>query len=122
MALSGDEGAYHRLEDLDAIRAPELRLGGALRVRHHAQDVPTRTADASDIFKRTVGIDVRRNLAGRRRVTEYDAILAFEFLERLRVTEIVPFHVTDRNGQHFAGRARVSKRSGRVLDTYLNGL
>src|SRR5208337_44864 len=66
----GDHGTDQRLEDLDTVGAAQLRLAGALRVRHHAQHVASGTADAGNVVERAVGIGFCRNLALRGRIAE----------------------------------------------------
>jgi len=55
-------------------------------------------------------------------VTEDDPVVAIKFRERGLIAEIIAFHVSNRDSQHFALLARL--REGRlvVFDAHLDGL
>ncbi len=66
-----DEGCcQHGAENDEAVLAAHKRLGGALRVGHHAEDVAAFVADAGDVLQGAVGVGFRRNFAGGRCVAE----------------------------------------------------
>src|SRR4029077_4451754 len=114
-------GSDHGLEDLESLGAPEFCLAGTLRMRHHPQHIPARTADSSDVIQRSVGIGLRRNLARRRAITKHNLLVALQLGESCLVAEIVAFHVSDGDGQDFAIVASVGERGFRVRHPYLDG-
>src|SRR5258708_32409135 len=71
-------------------------------MRHHAQHVAAFAANARDIVERSVGVGVGGDLTFGRGVAEDHAVLAPECIEGGRVAEVIAFHVTDGNLQHFA--------------------
>src|SRR5579862_2198648 len=113
-------GSDHGLEDLEPLDATQFGFAGALRMRHHPQNVAARTADSSDVIQRSVGVGFRRNLTRRGAITEHNLLVALQLRESCLVAEIVAFHMPDGNGQDFALMARPGKRSLRVFHPYLN--
>src|SRR5207245_5519131 len=99
-----------RLEDLEALRTAQFGLAGAFRVGHHAHDIAARTADAGNVVERAVRIRFSRDVPGRGRIAEHNAVVAAKFRERSFVTKIVAFHVADRNAENFALLAGMSER------------
>src|SRR5882724_12342081 len=91
-------GSDHGLEDLESLRAPQFRLAGTFRMRHHPQHIPARTADSSDVVQRSVGIGLGSNLARREAITKHNLLVALEVGESCLVAEIVAFHVSDGDG------------------------
>ena len=55
-------------------------------------------------------------------VAEHDAVLVFQFRQRLLVAEVIAFHVADGNLQHFALGQLLRVRSVRALDANVHGL
>src|ERR1700722_1482339 len=100
---------HHRLKNLHPIRAPQLRLRGPFRMRHHPHYISSRTANARNIVQRSIGIRRRRSLSVEASVPEHNAILAAQFVQRRRIAEVVPFHVADRNGEHLAFAAGIGE-------------
>ena len=52
------------------------------------------------------GLADDRNLTRRRRIAKHYAVVTMQFIQGCLVTEVVPFHVADGDGQHFALRSR----------------
>jgi hypothetical protein len=119
------DSLFHRhgpdqgLKDLEALCSPQFRFTRPLRMRHHPEYIPARAANSSNIFQRAVGIGFRRDLAGRVAVTEHYLLVALQLAECCLVTEIVAFHVADRDGQNFVFMARTGEGSFGVLNAHL---
>src|SRR6266446_9945197 len=87
---------------------------------HHSQYIASGTADAGDIFERSVGIRLLCDFALRVRVPADDAVVALQFGERRLIAKIIAFHVADGDGQYLAFAARVRKRGLVVFDSHLH--
>src|SRR6266446_10802467 len=87
---------------------------------HHSQYIASGTADAGDIFERSVGIRLLCDFALRVRVPADDAVVALQFGERRLIAKIIAFHVADGDGQYLALAARVRKRGLVVFDSHLH--
>src|SRR5258708_423997 len=122
LAMAPTHGADHRVENLYAVDADKLGFGRAFRMRHHANYIAARVADAGDIVQRSVGIGSRRNFATRGRIAKHHAIVAVQFIQRSLIAEVVPFHVADGNGQYFSLRTSVGEWSRRILHSHLHRL
>ena len=48
--------AHHGVENLHSVSTAKFRFGSALGMRHHADHVAARAADAGDVVQRTIGI------------------------------------------------------------------
>src|SRR5690606_18866000 len=79
-------------EEAQPVFVAEDRLGGALRVRHQAEDVARLAVDAGDVRDRAVDVDrgIAVDLTVGPAVAEGDPLLAFEALERRRVALVAP--------------------------------
>src|SRR5690606_8113891 len=80
-------GCYERLEDrsedVRAVGPTEQRFHVALRVGHHAEDVPVLVHDPGDIASGSVRIRLGCDLAGRIAVPENDPTLSLESVKHL---------------------------------------
>ena len=96
-------GAVHqRTQQLEAVLHAEHVFAGALRMRHHAQDVAPLVADAGDIFQRSVGIGFRGNLPLRSCIAEDHLLALVQLLQRGLVAEVIPLAMPDGHLQHLA--------------------
>ncbi len=111
-----DQGA----EDDQAVGGAEWRFDGALGVGHQSENVALAVADSGDGCERAIRICVEILRAGRAavgmNVAKNNLPVALEFGKRLRIAEIVPFHVRDGHFQHLAGLRGTGKRSVRIFD------
>src|ERR1043166_753719 len=89
---------------------------------HHAQYIAPRAADAGDILQRTVGVSARCDLAFRRRIAKYNAVVALEFCKYGVITEVVAFHVADGDGKDLTLPARIGEGCVRAFDSDIDWL
>src|SRR6266568_2280545 len=108
-----NSGRNQRLENSNAIGAPERGFTRPLGMRHHSENIASRTADTGNIVQRSIRIGLGGDLAGFITVAKDNAIIPAEFGKRSTIAKIVAFHVADRNAQHvtFAGCIRVRRVS-----------
>src|SRR5688500_5575953 len=85
-----------------AICAADEALSGALRMGHHPENVAAGIDDSGDVSRRAVGVRIRRYLTAWFAVTEDNAALEFEFVERLRIGKVIAFTVRNRHTDNFA--------------------
>ena len=109
------------LKNDEAVCRAKRRFHGALRMRHHAEDVAPAIAQAGDGLARTVGIGGGIERAVRRTVAEGNLIVAFQLGERSVVANVVAVSVRNGNAQHLAGAGGRSKgrRGGLNADVHV---
>src|SRR6185437_13908749 len=66
-------------------------------------------ANAGDVVERSIGICLRRDLSIKRRIAEYNAMIAPELRQSVRIAKVIAFHVPNRDFQHFAFPAGVGE-------------
>src|ERR1700746_1035878 len=117
-SLFRHHGSDERLKNLEAISSTQFRLRRTLRVRHHAQDVASFTADARDVFERNGGINLARDLARWRRVAKHDTPIALQISQRGFIAKVIPLHMPNRDRQNFAFAAGIGKWRIRSFDSH----
>src|SRR6266851_5038112 len=99
------------LEDGEAVGVAEERLGAALRMGHHAEDVALAVADAGDVAGGAVRIRLARDPSFDVAVSEDDLPIALELVEGRVIGVVVPLAVRDRRAQDVAfGETRRERR------------
>src|ERR1700709_1821009 len=94
--LSRDcERIDHGAEEEQTVGGAEEALAGAVRMRHHAENVTALAEHAGDVLKRAVGIRGGGDLTCRRSVTEGDTVFGFQLCQSVGGAEVVAFHVAD---------------------------
>src|SRR5215467_11185398 len=89
-------------------------------MRHHAEHVSARTADASDVVERSVRAGYAGDFALGSRVAEDDSLAALEFSKSGFVRKVVAIHVANGNAKNFAFAAGVGKRRVCVFNPHIN--
>src|SRR4029079_7758126 len=96
------KGFDQALEQLAAVRAAQDVIHHPLGMGHQAQDIALFGKDAGDVASRAIGI-----LAFG--ITEGDAVLAFQAVQRFLVGEITAFAMGDREGDALAALVMAGK-------------
>src|ERR1700730_1602048 len=109
-----------RLEYPEAVPAAKFRLTGALRMRHHSQNIASRAANAGNIVERPIRIRPRRNLSRRIAIAKNNSLVAVKLGERRPVAEIIAIHVSNRDSQNVSDAAGVAESRVRILHPHLN--
>src|SRR4029077_1892338 len=91
-------------------------------MRHHPEYVSPRIADSGDVVQGSVGIGFDRNLPGGGTVAKHNLAVAAQIGQGRFITEVVAFHMADRNGEHFAWTTSTGKWSFGVLPSPLDWL
>src|SRR2546428_13315599 len=115
-------GVDQREQDQSPVFVPEERIGTALRMRHHAENIAGVVDDPRDVVERAVGVGLRRDLAVFRAVTEDDLVSGLQLGELRLIRIVVAFAVGDRQGLHLAWFAASSKGCVCNLDAEMDVL
>src|SRR5947207_5069232 len=100
-----------RFENLHPICAAQCSFTGALRMRHHAEHISSRTTDSGNVIQRPVRTRFSRDLSSLIAIAEHNAIIAPQLRQCRLIAEIIAFHVPDRNAKHITFAARACERS-----------
>src|SRR3954453_2094365 len=103
----------HGLEEKKSVGGTKKALAGAIRMRHHAEDIAAFVEHTSDIFERTVWIRSRGNFSRGGYIAKGDAFLGLQLSQGAGVAEVVALHVADGHVEDAAtlqpvGKGRVS--------------
>jgi len=94
----------------------QYSLNTALWMRHHAQNIPPRIADARDVVERAIRACLRRHLAVCRTISKHHLRIRLKAGERHGVGIVVSIRMRDGNFQDLAWCIQTRKRRGCILD------
>src|SRR5437762_737348 len=106
----GGKRRRQRAEHVATIARSQQVFTSSLRMRHQAEYVAISTTDAGNIVARPIRICRIGYFPGRVAVAKNDPIIAFQFIERLVVADVVAFGVGDWQTQYSTSMQLGGKR------------
>ena len=97
---------HHREKNFRAICAAELRIRGAIRMRHQTENIPFAVANPRDVLDRAIWICFGNDLALVVRVAQNHLFIGVQFTQRLRVSKNSPLRVPQAGAEVFLSDSR----------------